>query len=318
MSNADVTVLPVSVIVPSFRRKHYLAQALASVQAQVGVRPQEVIVVDDASGDGTADLARSLGATVIEKTRNEGLAAARADAVEAAGGAEWLALLDDDDQWLPHHLATVWAARGHHVMVSSSSVSFGANPLAAHGTPRGSPEVLRSPARLLFPENSVTASASFVRRDAVLAAGGFDRTLRYMEDIDLWLRVLELGSGLLLPDVTCLYRRHVSQLSGSRAKMSATAESILAKYAGRSWMTKQVTNSWQVVEHWDDLQAARYAGQWPTVATKALWLLGRPARPAALVRLWAFRRQVRRRVIPAEVVKEVEAATMAAGQPAGS
>ena len=74
---ASLPTVPVTVLVPSFRRPDRLERALGSVAAQGGVRPLEVIVIDDGSKDGTADLARSLGARVIEKEHNEGLAAAR-------------------------------------------------------------------------------------------------------------------------------------------------------------------------------------------------------------------------------------------------
>lgn len=290
-------VIPLTVLVPSYRRKHFLARALGSVNAQLDVKPLEVIVVDDGSNDGTAELARSFGARVIQKTTNEGLAPARDDAVRAADGAEWLALLDDDDQWLPHHLRTVWAQRAGHVMVAGTSVTFGGDsPSRAHGTPTDAPEVVRSPSRLVFPENSFTTSATIVRRDVLLAAGSFDRELRYLEDIDAWLRVLEHGTGVLLPDVTCLYRLHRGQMSKNRDAMQEWGVRVLDKYEGRPWLT-EARRRLAVVDCWDDLQAARGAGQRQVAAQKAAWIIRDPRRWEALVRLWIFRRQVRNRTI---------------------
>jgi glycosyltransferase involved in cell wall biosynthesis len=287
--------VPVTVLVPSFRRKDRLERALGSVFAQRGVRPLEVIVVDDGSKDGTAKLARLLGARVIEKERNEGLAAARDDGVRAAEGAEWVALLDDDDQWLPHHLETVWSRRDGHVMVAGSSVTVGDDRPRHHGAPTAAPEVVRSPARLVFPENSFTASATMVRRDVLVEVGGFDRQLRYLEDFDAWIRVLERGTGVLLPDVTCLYTVHPGQMSKDRSSMLAASNHVLDKYSGRPWLTPALRQSLVVVDRWDDLQAARAVRNWAEVGGHGRWLLSRPARAVALTRLWAFRRQVRRR-----------------------
>lgn len=301
--------VPVAVIVPTYRRPQYLSEALASIDAQVGVRPREVIVVDDASHDGSADLARSLGARVIQKPVNEGLASARADGVEAAEGVEWVALLDDDDQWLPHHLSTVWAARDGHVMVSGASLSFGAGRPRYHGTVKKAAEVVASPARLLFPENSFTTSATLVRRDVLVQAGSFQRAMRQMEDLDLWLRALELGTGLLLPEVTCLYRRHANQLTASRSKMAASGAQIAAKYADRPWMDASARDRWRVVEVWDDLQSARAGKNWGAAWESGRWLLSHPRRPVALAQLWAFRRRVRGTQVPAAVWRRAEAQT---------
>ncbi|MGH9107095.1 MAG: glycosyltransferase family 2 protein, partial [Acidimicrobiales bacterium] len=208
-----------AVTVPSFRRPHFLQRALQSVQAQRGARPARVVVVDDGSRDGTAGLARDFGAEVIEKPQNEGLSRARQDALAATEGVEWLALLDDDDQWLPHHLATVWAHRGDHVIVAGTAAIHYPRGWRAHGPSREAPEVVRGPGRLFFPENPFTTSAVLVRRDMLLAAGGFDPRLAYLEDIDAWLRVLELGTGLLLPEVTCLYSVHDAQMTQDRPAM---------------------------------------------------------------------------------------------------
>ncbi len=167
-----------------------------------------------------------------------------------------------------------------------------------HGAPTEAPEVVRSPARLVFPENSFTASATMVRRDILLEVGSFDRQLRYLEDIDAWVRVLERGTGVLLPEVTCLYAVHPGQMSKDRSSMLAASNRVLDKYSGRPWLTPAVRESLVVVDTWDDLQAARAARRWAEVGRHGRWLLSRPARTVALSRLLAFRRRVRHRPLP--------------------
>jgi glycosyltransferase involved in cell wall biosynthesis len=261
------------------------------------------VVVDDGSGDGTAELGRSLGAHVIEKPKNEGLAAARDDAVRLAEGAEWVAFLDDDDEWLPDHLATLWSNRGDHVIVAGTSVTKGGDMPRAHGSRWDRPEVVRSPARLVFPDNSFTTSATMVRRDVLMAAGGFDHSLRYLEDFDAWLRVLEHGTGLLLSQVTCVYSVHEGQTSNNRLAMTDACATVMAKYAGRPWLTPRVRQGVRVVETWDDLQAARRQGDWRVALGKCGWLLASPKRLMDLVKLWSFRREVRHRHLGAAAVQ---------------
>jgi glycosyltransferase involved in cell wall biosynthesis len=302
-------VVPVSVIIPSYRRKSYLSQAVASIAAQEHVQPMEVIVIDDGSRDGTAELAASLGARVIEKARSERLGAARHDGVSSAVGAEWVAMLDDDDQWLPHHLHTLWSQRDDHVMVGGTAVTFGGGVPKVHGCPKEVAEVVRSPARLVFPANSFPASATLVRRDVLLAAGNFDRGLRYVEDLDTWLRVLEYGTGLLLPEITCLYRVHPDQISKNRPEMLASAAAVMAKYADRAWLTRRVREGSAVVEAWDNFQAARAGRDWAKAFQEAAWLIGRPTRTVALAKVWMFRRQIRHRSVPPEIRLAVREAT---------
>jgi GT2 family glycosyltransferase len=290
----ELETIPVVVVIASYRRPAYLVRALRSVSSQHKVRPLETVVVDDGSRDGTAQVASSFGARVIEKTRNEGLSAARNDGIRlATAAAQWVALLDDDDEWLPDHLSTLWSNRGDHVLVSGTAIVLGSSE-NSHGARRSSGEILRSPARLFFPQNSVTTSAVMVRRDVLAEVGGFDDHLRYGEDLDAWLRVLERGTGLLVGEVTCLYLQHTRQLSANRLGMMSANETILDKYRGRPWLTARLRESVEVVTTWDDLQASRREHQWPEVGRKAAWLLARPNRAADLARLWAFRRQTRR------------------------
>jgi biofilm PGA synthesis N-glycosyltransferase PgaC len=61
----------VTVIIPAFNEAATLADTVRSLRAQT-VRPSEIIVVDDCSTDGTGEVARRLGATVIRPPRNTG------------------------------------------------------------------------------------------------------------------------------------------------------------------------------------------------------------------------------------------------------
>src|SRR5258708_39463015 len=94
----------VSVVIPTRDRREALARALASVEAQ-SFRDFEVVVVDDASVDGTAAWLRERwpAVSVTEVSHPTGAAAARNRGVRHAQG-EILAFLDDDDVWCPSYL----------------------------------------------------------------------------------------------------------------------------------------------------------------------------------------------------------------------
>ncbi|MEM6666850.1 MAG: glycosyltransferase family 2 protein [Pseudomonadota bacterium] len=104
------TVAPrVSIIIPAYRSAGTLPAAIESALAQTA--PCEVIVIDDASGDDTLDVARAMaqrlsGLTVLEQSVNQGPAAARNRGIAAAKG-EWIALLDADDRMAPGRIAAL-------------------------------------------------------------------------------------------------------------------------------------------------------------------------------------------------------------------
>ncbi len=96
----------VSVIVPTYNRAHLVARAVDSVLGQT-YRPCHVILVDDGSTDGTADLISRRYAheprVHYVHQRNRGVSAARNTALEQATG-DYLAFLDSDDFWRPWKL----------------------------------------------------------------------------------------------------------------------------------------------------------------------------------------------------------------------
>src|SRR5919108_5973128 len=101
-------------------------RALAGVFAQKPP-PAEIVVVDDASTDGTAAVAEEMGARVVRHEENLGEGAARNSGI-AAATQPWLALLDSDDEWLPHHLETLWRGRGDHLVVATSAMRCADDP----------------------------------------------------------------------------------------------------------------------------------------------------------------------------------------------
>ena len=102
----------VSVIVPAYNVEPYFYQAIDSVLQQT-ISNIEVIVVDDASSDGTLQVARACAAKdarvkVIASPSNGGAAVARNRALDAATGA-WIAILDSDDWFSPTRLEVLLA-----------------------------------------------------------------------------------------------------------------------------------------------------------------------------------------------------------------
>lgn len=277
---------PVSVVIAAYNREDLVGRAIRSAQAQRPVAPAEILVVDDGSADRTAEVAEELGARVVRHGVNRGESHARNTAIDAASQ-PWIAVLDSDDEWLPGHMTALWRNRGDHVMVATSALRCGHDPARdrLHGAPGPGPRLIRTPADLLFPENAVTTSACMVRRDVALEAGGFDHSLRLCEDLDLFLRCLEHGTGVVVPDVTAVYHMHSGQLSNERRDMRTWHTRVATRYTARAWWSARQFGSWQASSAWDDFRA----GMGVRAALPAI------RRPASVARLLRWRLQVRRR-----------------------
>ena len=106
-----------SVIIAAYNSAHCLGQTLDSIQAQ-SMPPDEVIVVDDGSGDETAAIAEAHPAvTRVISTPNRGMCAARNTGIEASTG-ELIFILDSDDLWHPEYMARMTRMMADHPQAS--------------------------------------------------------------------------------------------------------------------------------------------------------------------------------------------------------
>ncbi len=238
----------VTVVIPAYQRVDFIGRAVLSALSQRPRRPAEVIVVDDGSTDGTGDVAKSLGATVVRQP-NGGEGAARNAGLRAARTG-WVALLDSDDEWLPNHLDVVMPHTPGAVLVAST----------ARGVPSGrrvgSPwrSVQRiGPREVIWPQSPFTPGAVVLDREAALAVGGFP-TLRLGADLDLWLRLLEVGPGVVLPDVTSVYTEHPGQVSGDRTEMRINRRDVVARHRGAAWFDPDLPAKMAAVDAWDEFR----------------------------------------------------------------
>jgi glycosyltransferase involved in cell wall biosynthesis len=264
-------------------------------------------VVDDCSSDDTPARAEAAGARVIRHHRNQGPGGARNTAARAATQ-PWLAFLDSDDVWLSGHLDTALRQAAGHVLVSAPGVEVRADarPSRLVGNGHGAPVELASPLAVMSPENLVATSGTVVSTDAFHRAGGFPAGHR-SEDLDLWIRVLELGPGTALPDPGYVYAPAEVHASSDTSGMRTAAMSYLAAYRDREWFDPRVLRRVAAQDRWDDLRAALAAGQRRPALRHGAWIATHPAAPVAIARMLAYRRTARAagtratQSVPAEV-----------------
>jgi len=233
----------ISAVIPCYNDGRSLSRAIIGVLAQT-YRVDEIIIVDDGSVDNTPEVAATFGERVRYIYQDHhGAAAARNAGIRAASG-DWVALLDAEDWWLREKIELQLQALAQQpdaVVVYTSVIGQrhdGSNEVVDATDPRRLWPALRS-------SNCVTgsASAALVRRDVLLAEGGFNEDLRVCEDWDCWVRLVRKYPFAAVSDpVTVLTLASCSashdndrMLTGARKLIDTTLLADLAPWRRSVW-----------------------------------------------------------------------------------
>lgn len=206
----------VSVIIPVYNCERYLAETIESVLAQT-YQPLEMILMDDGSTDGSAEVANRFAHSVRYCSQsNGGIGAARNRGADLAQG-NFLAFLDADDRWVTDKLERQIEAFDDEPELDAV---FG------HVRQFISPELDKEAAsKILCPSELMPgyiAGAMLIRRSAFYRVGPFQVSWKVGEFIDWYLRAIELGLKMtLLPDLV-LWRRLHGANQGIRERQAVT------------------------------------------------------------------------------------------------
>lgn len=282
----------VSVILPTFNRAHTLLRAVNSVLNQ-DYREIELIVVDDASSDGSADLLKGVAdprLRVIRHEKNKGVAGATNTGIRAARG-EIIAFQDSDDEWLDgklsQQMARLAAAPPDCVCVYCIKIVYGRDPQFRRGRRRvacvpGPEEALVEGdlRALLWRRNIVSPQTALCTRAAVLQLGGFDEKLRSDQDWDFFSQLAEIGSFAFVDAPLVSTYLQTDSISANTRK-SQYSQFIVTNKMKRRGVPRAV-----LAGHWARL--GYHIGQRPGAARRGAVLLGAALRARPLdARTWA-------------------------------
>ena len=228
----------VSVIVPAYQASDTITRALVSIAEQT-LKPVEVVVVDDGSIDDTFEIAKAFGPhmngirlQVFQSKSNKGAGAARNFAIEKSSGSI-LAFLDADDEWLPKKLERSLA------YLVDSDYSFVAHN---YWTGDGDDSIHCDCERrflegndafvALYRKGYIPSCSVVAPREQVIAAGGFDPTLRNAQDFDFWLAMTRDSEATFLVFGEPLLRYHMSNdgIMGHTARRLECCLKIARRY----------------------------------------------------------------------------------------
>ena len=222
----------VSIIITTCNREmHVLERAIKSAAGQT-YENKEIIVVNDWPEyryriekllEGFSKI------TFISNEEQSGACVSRNAGLEAAKG-EYIALLDDDDEWLPEKLEKQVAAADEGTVLVYCGIS----------AVKDGKELKPDPDRK-YPEGEVLGdilgsnfvggcSVPLIRKDAVYGCGGFDREFRSCQDLDLWIRLAKKGSFRAVRERLVRYSVGEGSITGSLERRMNGWEMILSKY----------------------------------------------------------------------------------------
>jgi hypothetical protein len=208
--------IPISVVMSVFNGQAFLADAVESILGQ-SFDDFEFVIIDDGSTDQTSEILRRYVAQDarirIHRHDNMGRTQSLNVGIRIASG-KYIARMDADDISLPNRFQEQFSFMEGHPDVgllggAFQLISEDGSVLDAIRCPTQDSEI-RSAMRI---ENPVCHPAAFLRKDLVLAVGGYRKPFVESEDYDLWLRISERSQLANLETCVLQYRIHPGQVS---------------------------------------------------------------------------------------------------------
>jgi len=225
----------VSVIIPTHNRAHFLRDAIFSVLNQT-FQDFEIIVVDDASTDNTSEIVAAFNDERIRFLRhdiNKGGSAARNTGI-LNSQCDYIAFLDDDDEWLPDKL------RKQMEILLASPPEVGGVYTGCLDVDKASRKVIRQRiptkrgnlSRELLIENCVGGTSTILLRKVCLQQVGlFDESLPRSQDYDLWIRISREFLFECVQEPLFKYHVHDRKISTDLQAVAKGLDLLATKYA---------------------------------------------------------------------------------------
>ena len=231
----------IDVIIPTYNRAEYILAAIQSVLEQAGdgqsFEITAIWVIDDGSTDDTESIVKSIQDQRIHYHKQENRGASHARNVGASlAGAEWIAFQDSDDIWNANKLEKQVAYLEKHTdcqMVTHAIRAIFDAKNAVYTVITDADDQVK----ILAVRNFADTPTMLIKRDVFLACGGFDESLKALEDWEFALRYADKGHIGVVPEAlldaymtTTGVSSNVGNYFESRCKMIAKNRRIFLKH----------------------------------------------------------------------------------------
>ena len=265
----------ISIVMPVYNARRYVARAVESILTQT-VTDFEFIIIDDGSTDGSTTILRKYAGRDsrirLVSRPNTGLVLALNEGLRLAGG-KFIARMDADDISLPERFArqlAAFRANGRLVAVGGSFTCIDAagRRLIRFPQPTDDSTIQQL---LIHGHCPLSHPTVMMRRGVVLSVGGYDPHHATAEDLDLWLRLAEVGELGNVPEVVLEYRLHAASQSEAAGESQRAAARRACEAA---WKRRGIEDGvFEPEHHWRPLPGRasqhRYALQYGWWAFKS-------------------------------------------------
>ncbi len=234
--------MKISVVIPLYNKQNCIRETLRSVLNQ-SYTDFEVLVVDDASTDGSLEVVREFSdkrLRIIEKP-NSGVSATRNVGIAEASN-EWIAFLDADDIWTSFHLETL--VKLHERFPQAEVLCSNYEKFSADENYIDKLETIEQKMtcfivkdyyeRLLSGKHVIASSTALVKKECLKKVGGFDKRLIKGEDLDCWAKLYENFTMAQTEFVTSFYRLDPIDGNATR-RVSSVKKYAVYYYKPKLW-----------------------------------------------------------------------------------
>lgn len=215
-----------SVVIPLYNKAHFVLRTVESALSQ-DFSDFEIIVIDDGSTDGSADVLRDVADSrlIVVNQENAGVAAARNRGIELSRG-RYLAFLDADDVWRPYYLTEIrkiiesypeagMYVTAYDVVLPKGKIVHSSEDVGSTGVKRSYWSTLKSA------YDFVWTSATVIPKRLVDEVGGFLSGELIGQDLDLWARVAQVNPLIGYSTKRCVeYNRCAENNARARVKIA--------------------------------------------------------------------------------------------------
>ncbi len=178
----------ISVVITTFNRYALLNRALASVLSQT-YKPSEIIVIDDGSTDNTKNITQIFPHVKYFHKKNSGISSARNHGIKVAKS-EWIAFLDDDDEWCEEKLQIQAAFHKKHKNIPISFtdeiwIRDEKRVKVPKKYQKNKDDILQKCLKYCF----LAPSSVMIKKELFDEVGYFDESLEVCEDYDMWIKI---------------------------------------------------------------------------------------------------------------------------------
>jgi glycosyltransferase involved in cell wall biosynthesis len=294
----DKHVPLVSVVMPVYNSAKYLRRAVDTILQQTW-GDFELVLIDDGSKDESLAIMREYEAADprvrVTSRPNKGISLTRNEGTQLARG-KYIAIADSDDVYTPNRLYNAveflethpdYVAVGGKVLLADDD----GDPICPLHTFRPDHEAIDQ-AHLEGHSGAICHPASMVRRDALIAIGGYDPALKISHDLDVFFRLMKHGKLGNVEEVAAFYRQHAASICNSKPQLllDEVDAVVMAERKRRGITTPYVNPARADTGRPQTIDAVEARWAWSALhhkfvrtARKLAWhnLKRRPASPAA-------------------------------------